>query len=62
MKKDAASEPRKKGRRALGLTPVPVRLAPDALARIEKVAGTYGRPKFIREAVEEKLAREEITR
>jgi predicted transcriptional regulator len=38
---------------------VPVRLSPEVLARIEKIAGRYGRPKFIRQAVEEKLAREE---
>jgi predicted transcriptional regulator len=39
-----------------------VRFAPETLERIDKIAGTYRRPKFIREAVEEKLAREEITR
>jgi predicted transcriptional regulator len=43
------------------MKPVPVRLSQDALDRIEKIAGKYGRPKFIREAVAEKLAREELS-
>lgn len=47
------------GRRPMHMKPVPVRLAPEALERIEKIAGKYGRPGFIRQAVEEKLAREE---
>lgn len=49
----------KMGRPPLNLTPVPVRLSPEVLARIEAIAGKYGRPKFIRAAVEEKLARDE---
>jgi hypothetical protein len=46
------------GRPPLNLKPVPVRFAPEVLARIDAIAGTYGRPAFIREAVAEKLARE----
>lgn len=44
------------GRPPLHLTPVPVRLSQETLDRIKAVAGTYGRPAFIREAVEAKLS------
>lgn len=47
------------GRPPLFMKPVPVRLSQDALDRIEKIAGKYGRPKFVREAVAEKLERVE---
>lgn len=46
------------GRPPLNLKPVPIRLSPEVLARIDAIAGNYGRPGFIREAVDEKLARE----
>jgi predicted DNA-binding protein len=46
------------GRPPLNLTRVPVRLSPEALEKIDALVGTYGRAKFVREAVEEKLARE----
>jgi len=46
------------GRPPLNLTRVPVRVAPEALAEIDAKVGTYGRAKFIREAIEEKLERE----
>jgi len=52
-----ATEPRM-GRPPLNLKPVPIRLSPEVLARIDAIAGNYGRPAFIREAVDEKLARE----
>lgn len=52
----------KMGRPPLHLTPVPVRLSPETLARIEAIAGKYGRPKFIREAVERELERQEKAR
>lgn len=47
------------GRPPLNLKAVPIRLAPDVLARIDAIAGTYGRPAFIREAVERELQRRE---
>lgn len=50
---------RQMGRPPLHLKPVPVRLSEETLARIEKIAGKYGRPKFVREAVAEKLDRVE---
>lgn len=46
------------GRPPLNLTRVPVRVSPEALEEIDAKVGTYGRAKFIREAIEEKLARE----
>jgi predicted DNA-binding protein len=45
------------GRPPLNLKPVPIRLAPEVLARIDAVAGNYGRAAFIREAVERELKR-----
>lgn len=46
------------GRPPLGLTRIPVRLAPDVIEEIDRRVGEYRRPTFIREAVAEKLARE----
>lgn len=43
------------GRPPLNLTRVPVRLSPEALARIDALVGTYGRAGFIRDAVEREL-------
>jgi len=45
------------GRPPLNLKPVPIRLSPEVLARIDAIAGNYGRPAFIREAVERELER-----
>lgn len=47
------------GRPPLGLKPTLVRLSPDALARIDEIAGANRRAEFIREAVERELARRE---
>ena len=46
------------GRPPLNMTRVPVRVAPEALAAIDARVGTYGRAKFIRDAIAEKLERE----
>lgn len=46
------------GRPPLNHTRVHVSLPPDALERLDQLVGTYGRAKFIREAVQEKLDRE----
>lgn len=46
------------GRPPLNLTRVPVRIAPEALKEIDAKVGAYGRAKFIREAIAEKLERE----
>jgi predicted DNA-binding protein len=45
------------GRPPLNNKPVLVRLPEEALEQIDALVGTYGRAKFIREAVEEKLNR-----
>lgn len=47
------------GRPPLNMKPTPVRLSADALKRIDEQVGTYGRAKFIREAVERELERRE---
>ena len=59
--KDAATSdsPTRMGRKPLHLKPVPIRFAPEVLERIDQLAGTYGRPTFIRDAVQEKLDRVE---
>jgi len=41
------------------MEPTTVRLPTEIRARIKALVGTYGVAKFIREAVEEKLARDE---
>jgi predicted DNA-binding protein len=41
------------------MKPMPVRLASETIDRIDALVGTYGRAKFIREAVEAELARRE---
>lgn len=46
------------GRPPLGMKPTPVRIAPEMLERIDALVGTYGRAKFIRDAIAEKLERE----
>ena len=45
------------GRPPLGNTRIPVRLSPEAIAKIDALVGTYGRAAFIREAVERELKR-----
>lgn len=52
-------KPPRMGRPPLHLTRVPVRLSPEALARIDALVGTYGRAGFIREAVEREIERRE---
>ncbi|WP_160292353.1 ribbon-helix-helix domain-containing protein [Sphingopyxis fribergensis] len=37
---------------------IPIRVAPEAVEAIDEKVGTYGRAKFIREAIDEKLDRE----
>ena len=57
MQEEAAlATPARMGRKPLGMKPTPVRIAPETLERIDALVGTYGRAKFIREAVEEKLS------
>ena len=56
---DKPDKPARMGRPPLNLTRVPVRLSPEALARIDKLVGTYGRAAFIRQAVEEALDKRE---
>jgi metal-responsive CopG/Arc/MetJ family transcriptional regulator len=46
------------GRPPLNHVRVHVSLPQDALDAIDERVGTYGRAKFVREAVEEKLARD----
>jgi len=50
--------PRAMGRPPLNLIRVPVRVSPEALAEIDEKVGTYGRARFIRDAIAEKLDRE----
>lgn len=47
------------GRHALGFKLVHVRLSHDTVARIDALAGSYGRAGFIRKAIEEALDRME---
>ena len=56
--KTNAISPKRMGRPPLNLDLVQVRLSPDVKARIDAKVGKYGRAAYIREAVEEKLARE----
>jgi Arc/MetJ-type ribon-helix-helix transcriptional regulator len=39
------------------MKPTPIRIGDDALAGIDALVGKYGRAKFIREAITEKLER-----
>lgn len=55
---ESLGTPRPMGRPPLNLTRVPVRIAPEALKEIDAKVGAYGRAKFIREAIAEKLERE----
>ena len=50
------------GRPPLGNKPTNVRLPEEMKARVVALVGTYGLAKFIRQAVEEKLARDERQR
>lgn len=47
------------GRPPLNNKPVLVRLPEEALEKIDELVGTYGRAKFIREAVEAEIERRE---
>ncbi len=47
------------GRPPLGNKPTQIRLPDELKARVIALVGTYGLAKFIREAMEEKLARDE---
>lgn len=40
------------------IRPTKVQLSEELLARIDKQVGSYGRSRFIREAIEEKLKRD----
>lgn len=51
--------PRRMGRPALGIKPTQVRLSEDDRERIRELVGDSGMASFIREAVSEKLRREE---
>ena len=51
---------RRMGRPPLNHVRIPVRLAQEAIDEIDERVGTYGRAKFIRQAVEEKLARDKL--
>jgi len=57
MDADTLAKAPRMGRPPLNLKPVPVRLSQETLDRIEAIAGRYGRPAFIREAVERELER-----
>lgn len=46
------------GRPPLDMQIVPVRLPPETVKAVDAKVSKYGRAKFIREAVEEKLKRE----
>jgi len=50
------------GRPPMQVRPTVVRLAEDALARIDAIAGPNKRAEFIREAVERELKRREKVR
>lgn len=51
--------PRRMGRPPLGIKPTQVRLSEDDRERIRELVGDSGMASFIREAVAEKLRREE---
>ncbi len=53
-----AATARPMGRPPLNMKPTPVRIAPEMLAAIDEQVGTYGRARFIRDAIAEKLKRE----
>jgi len=48
------------GRPPLNHTRIHVSLPPETLARLDERVGTYGRAKFIREAVQQKLERDKV--
>lgn len=50
------------GRPPLHLKSTKVRLSEDAMARIELLVGNRGMAKFIREAIDEKLERDEAAK
>ena len=50
------------GRPPLNMKIVPVRLPPETVEQVDALVGTYGRAKFIREAVENELQRREAMR
>lgn len=56
--KTTAYSPRTMGRPPLFNQKTTVRVPPDAMARIVELRGSRGVAQFIREAVEEKLARD----
>lgn len=51
--------PRPMGRPPLNMKVIPVRLPPEVIEQVDELVGTYGRAKFIREAVERELERRE---
>lgn len=50
------------GRPPLNVKETKIRLTDEQRARIEARVGTYGMSKWIREAIEEKLAREDASK
>lgn len=52
-----STNPKRMGRPPLNNKPILVRLPEDAVNKIDELVGTYGRAKFIREAVEAELER-----
>lgn len=56
---EATAKRPRMGRPPLNMKIVPVRLPPEVVAKVDALVGTYGRAKFIREAVERELERRE---
>ncbi|NKM11470.1 hypothetical protein GFL85_10545 [Rhizobium laguerreae] len=48
------------GRPPLNNKPILIRLSEDSIAKIDTLVGTYGRAKFIREAVENEIDRRAV--
>ena len=51
---------RRMGRPPLNMKIVPVRLPPEVVEQVDALVGTYGRARFIREAVEAELERRRV--
>ena len=60
--KTIASSPKRMGRPPLNMKGTTVRLSEETMKRIDAQVGVYGRAQFIRDAIEEKLARIEKDR
>jgi hypothetical protein len=55
----APATERRMGRKPMPHKLISVRLPPEVVEKIDARGGTYGRAKFIREAIDEKLSRDE---